>query len=144
MTAPCILHDPACLVRFLHIILKSKIHISVDRAATSNPFCYFGLRWPDRKPDGFPIPNSQRASWERLLGRIPFCCRLQFSTTQHVAKWKCFENLLWCRNNIPWWIFYGNIMFYLFLLSCFSCDVMRMNWYRSMMLLPEWCNVFLF
>ena len=46
----------------MHIILKPKTTkiYTVDRAATGKTFVffYFDLRYPDHKPDRFPIPNS--------------------------------------------------------------------------------------
>ena len=56
----------------------------MDRAATSKTFvCCLTYGGRTVKPDGFPIPNSQRASWECWLGRIPYCCRLRISRPQN-------------------------------------------------------------
>ena len=59
--APCYLYQSTFLDRHLHIILKfKKLKIyMMDRAITGKTFfLLLDLRYPDRKPDGFPIPNS--------------------------------------------------------------------------------------
>ena len=58
MTAPRILIT-LHLFRHLHFIFKSKYKNLVDQAITGKALCFvLDLWYPDRKPDGFPTPNS--------------------------------------------------------------------------------------
>ena len=62
VTTPCILYQSTILDRHLHIILKTnklkKIHGGPDHNRLNTLFWLIDLRYLDRKPDGFPIPNN--------------------------------------------------------------------------------------